>query len=115
MSLRISECTCMDVCERECVCVREREKQRRKEKRKGGLLLSRSLVFLSLSLSGMLEKKLLSSNPLLEAFGNAKTMRNDNSSRFGKFSRVFFDQRGKISGCEVSSYLLEKTRVVSHR
>ena len=59
-----------------------------------------------------LEDKVLSSNPLLETFGNARTLRNDNSSRFGKFIHIYFDvSRGKIQGASISNYLLEKTRI----
>ena len=58
------------------------------------------------------EGKILSANPVLEAFGNAKTLRNDNSSRFGKYMEIFFDHNGKISGCATQNYLLEKIRVV---
>mmetsp|Transcript_27478 Transcript_27478/g.37764 ORF Transcript_27478/g.37764 Transcript_27478/m.37764 type:complete len:1363 (-) Transcript_27478:153-4241(-) len=59
-----------------------------------------------------IETKILQSNPLLEALGNAKTLRNDNSSRFGKWMQVGFDERCAIQNCEVVNYLLEKSRVV---
>ncbi|CEP62051.1 myosin 1 LALA0_S04e06634g [Lachancea lanzarotensis] len=58
------------------------------------------------------ERKILQSNPILESFGNAQTLRNNNSSRFGKFIKIEFDELGKINGAHVDWYLLEKSRVV---
>ena len=57
--------------------------------------------------------KVLKSNPLLESFGNAKTIRNDNSSRFGKFTQLQFDESCQLVGSKCVTYLLEKCRVVS--
>merc|ERR1712106_45124 len=59
-----------------------------------------------------LEDQIVATNPVLEAFGNAKTTRNDNSSRFGKFIRIHFQPSGKLAGADIENYLLEKSRVV---
>uniref|UniRef100_A0A673C0Q8 Myosin VC n=1 Tax=Sphaeramia orbicularis TaxID=375764 RepID=A0A673C0Q8_9TELE len=58
------------------------------------------------------EDKVLASNPITEAIGNAKTTRNDNSSRFGKYTEIGFDRRYRIIGANMRTYLLEKSRVV---
>ena len=58
------------------------------------------------------EKKVLASSPIMEAFGNAKTTRNDNSSRFGKFIQIDFNRSHHIVGGSMKTYLLEKSRVV---
>merc|ERR1740123_2135608 len=58
-----------------------------------------------------LEDKIVATNPVLEAWGNAKTVRNDNSSRFGKFIRIHFNSSGKLSGADMVVYLLEKSRL----
>ena len=62
--------------------------------------------------AGSLEKKILNANPILEAFGNAKTTRNNNSSRFGKFIEIHFSGGCAVAGGYISHYLLERARVV---
>jgi len=60
-----------------------------------------------------INQQIIASSDLLEAFGNAKTIRNRNSSRFGKFIFIRFSPGGKIQGAHITSYLLEKSRVIS--
>merc|ERR1719471_1996686 len=62
-----------------------------------------------------LEDQIVATNPILESYGNAKTSRNDNSSRFGKFIRIHFTSSGKLAGCDIESYLLEKSRITQQQ
>ncbi|XP_068626497.1 myosin-IIIb-like isoform X2 [Battus philenor] len=75
-------------------------------------LLLKQLVFLSKTQHGNLEEKILQVNPIMEAFGNARTGINANSSRFGKYLDLAMMRVGRISGARISVYLLEQSRVV---
>ena len=67
----------------------------------------------SISGGAGVKERVLATNPLLEAFGNAKTLRNDNSSRFGKLIDIHFDAKRRICGATLQTYMLEKSRVTS--
>ncbi|KAL9644311.1 hypothetical protein ABK040_005772 [Willaertia magna] len=73
----------------------------------------------AISISGLITENikriLIESTPVLEAFGNAKTLRNDNSSRFGKYMDVFFNFKGQLEGAHITTSLLEKSRCVTQR
>jgi myosin III len=75
--------------------------------------LVQQLTFLGDAPNKRLQEKILQINPLIEGFGNARTMINDNSSRFGKYLEMLFTRQGRVTGARLSEYLLEKTRVVN--
>ncbi|TMW57353.1 hypothetical protein Poli38472_003278 [Pythium oligandrum] len=77
-------------------------------------ILMNHLATIAGGLNNVTIKKIIEVSPLLESFGNAKTVRNDNSSRFGKFTLLQFDNQGTLVGAKCRTYLLEKTRVISH-
>ena len=64
--------------------------------------------------TGTIDERVLATNPLFESFGNAKTSRNNNSSRFGKWLAIQFDADHKLTGASITHYLLEKSRVTFH-
>ena len=61
------------------------------------------------------QEKIVNANPILESFGNASTVRNRNSSRFGKYNEMCFDPVGSLMGAKIKTYLLESSRVVSQQ
>ena len=77
-------------------------------------LLLQYLAAVNKSASNLVTEQILEASPLLESFGNAKTVRNDNSSRFGKYLEVLYKGDGVVAGCRATDFLLEKSRVVSH-
>jgi len=89
---------------------RNNENNNNNNNRHGGLEGATTLIG---SASNSIEAQVLQSNPILESFGNARTVRNDNSSRFGKFIEMQFTRYGKLVGAQIETYLLEKVRIVT--
>lgn len=75
-------------------------------------LIMQYLAAVNKDSSNLISEQILEANPLLESFGNAKTIKNNNSSRFGKYLEIFFDKDGVIEGAKISQYLLERSRIV---
>ena len=75
-------------------------------------LIMQYLAAVNKSPSNLITEQILEASPLLESFGNAKTCRNDNSSRFGKFIQLQFNESVRLVGSRCVTYLLEKSRVV---
>eukprot|EP00118_Oscarella_pearsei_P012382 m.90917 g.90917 ORF g.90917 m.90917 type:complete len:2332 (+) comp36671_c0_seq1:91-7086(+) len=76
-------------------------------------LIMQYMAAINRASSNLTTEQILEASPLLESFGNAKTVRNDNSSRFGKYLEINFNRRGVICGAKTTDYLLEKSRIVS--